>query len=70
MIRKVPPSTAAIEAFDDVSESTRVRIWHGRQPFPLRRFIKVMKAMKVPRQDWPRWLDVFNGRREEHCGER
>ena len=68
MQKKVPPSTAALEAFGDVSESTRVRIWHGRQPFPVRRFMKVMKAMRIPRQEWAKWLEVFSSRREDHIG--
>lgn len=61
-----PVSTTAADAFTDVSDSTRQRMWHGRIPMPVDRFERVMRCLKVPRSRWADWVEMFTERRQKH----
>lgn len=62
----LPASSAAKDAFEDVSDSTRQRMWHGRLPMPVDRFERVMRCLQVPRARWADWVQVFAERRQGH----
>jgi len=64
----LPPSSRAIDAFGDVSSSTRQRMWHGRIPMPVDRFTSIMITLKIPISKWGEWSLAFSARRRQHSG--
>ena len=62
----LPASTAASDAFKDVSDSTRQRMWHGKLPMPVDRFDRVMRCLQIPRARWADWVQAFASRRHEN----
>ena len=64
----VPPSSRAIDAFSDVSDSTRQRMWHGRIPMLVDRFTSIMITLKIPISRWGEWSLIFSARRRQHNG--
>jgi hypothetical protein len=60
------PSTVAVSAFDDVSRSTRERIWHGRLPMTVDRLVRVLSCLQVPEDKWAQWMHEFDERRRRN----